>query len=39
LAKVVTVKVTTNNPAKAMDLTFFIVCSWWFERQGLHGRF
>jgi hypothetical protein len=30
--------VTTNIPAKAMDLTFFIVCSWWFERQGHMGR-
>jgi hypothetical protein len=38
LAKAVAVNVTTNIPAKAMDLTFFIVCSWWFERQGHMGR-
>ena len=37
-ANAVVEKTTTKMPAKAMDFTFFIVCSWWFKRQGSPSR-
>ena len=34
-ANAVVEKTTTKMPAKAMDFTFFIVCSWWFKSSGV----